>query len=319
MKFLNRITGRTGASPTLSSEESANIGLSLKAMAQVMEHFPIGTRLQYYPEYQKETKIDTIIVAYVVNDFVVYSNRDIQFAETGPEARTMRITQKGNDLPLDRVFSFDVLIPHIERKEIDYARSRENNAAEVVVPTEKNANDFKRGNSITLFCRNARAKGILQVDTEVKKSVVFNSGLYAKRKLVLLTPALESFECVDLRRFNRINTEIPAEIYLESKRTKGECLLQDFSERFVRVEIAKAHRTLHHSLEEGSSVALRISASLNGDQEMVLRGTVYRKRKENVVISLQNLLKQGRFQAIDELDELFIKAAMLEHPNTERE
>lgn len=76
---------------------------------------------------------------------------------------------------------------------------------------------------------------------------------------------------------------------------------------------------LHHALEEGYSVALRIRDHANRDQALILRGTIHKKRKETVVISLQNLLKSGRFQTIDELNELFIKATLLEHPNTARE
>jgi len=86
-----------------------------------------------------------------------------------------------------------MLIPHIVRKEIDFKRSQEKGASGSIVPTEKIASDFRRDNSVTLFCRNAKAKGILHIDTEVMRSVVFNSGLYAKHKLVLLDALLESF------------------------------------------------------------------------------------------------------------------------------
>jgi len=116
----------------------------------------------------------------------------------------------------------------------------------------------------------------LHIDTEVVKNVIFNSGLYAKHKLVLLDALLESFECIDLRRFSRINTEIPAEIYHEKKKIKGNCLLQDFSERFFRIEVAKENKLLP-LLDEGSNVVLRIAVS-SREEAMILRGTVFRKR-----------------------------------------
>jgi hypothetical protein len=316
MKLLSLINPRTGVTRTLGSEASKAKGFSLKSVLQLMEHFPIGSRLQYYPEYQKEIKIDTIIVAYVVNDFVIYSNKDIKAIEAGTATESVEIIQEGSPVPVERIFSFAMLIPNIARKEIDFKRGRELNIDGGEMPTEKVANDFRRGNSITLFARNAKAKGIMHLDTEVIKNIVFNSGMYAKRKLVMLNPLLETFECLDLRRFNRINTEIPAEIYLEKNKMKGACHLQDFSERFVRVEVPKESRLLHF-LEDKHHVVLRIRVARE-EQEMVLRGTIFRTRKNNVVISLQNLMKNGRFQLIDELDELFIKATMLDHPKTER-
>jgi hypothetical protein len=316
MRLLSLINPRTGAIRTLGSEASKEKGLSLKSVLKVMEHFPIGNRLQYYPEYHKEIKIDTIIVAYVVNDFVIYSNKDIKAIEIGTAGESVEILQDGSPVPIERIFSFVMLIPNIARKEIDFKRAHELNADGEEMPTEKMANDFRRGNSITLFTRNAKAKGILHIDTEVIKSIVFNSGMYAKRKLVMLNPLLDTFECLDLRRFNRINTEIPAVIYHEKNKMKGVCYLQDFSERFVRVEVPKESRMLHF-LEEKHHVVLRIDAA-GEEQQMVLRGTIFKKRKNNVVISLQNLKKNGRFLFIDELDELFIKATMLGHPKTER-
>jgi len=103
MKLMSLINPKTGVTSTLSSEASRDKGLSLKGVLQVMEHFPIGIRLQYYPEYQKETKIDTIIVAYVVNDFVLYSNKDMQVIETGKNSLAVEVMQKGKAIPIERI------------------------------------------------------------------------------------------------------------------------------------------------------------------------------------------------------------------------
>jgi len=92
--------------------------------------------------------------------------------------------------------------------------------------------------------------------------------------------------------------------------------LQDFSERFVRIEMTKENKLLP-LLDEGSNVVLRIDLS-SGEEAMILRGTVFRRRKNSIIITLQNLMKNGKFLLIDEIDELFIKAAMLGHPKTER-
>ncbi|MBU0675444.1 MAG: hypothetical protein KJ950_12435 [Proteobacteria bacterium] len=317
MKILSLIYPKNGASKTLSSETGKDVALSLKDVLQVMENFPIGSRTQYFPEYRKEIKIDTIIVAYVLNDYVIYSNKDILISEAGKQAESVEILQKGTSVPLGRIFGFHLLIPYIARQELDLQIDRGKKEMKAEQPKEKDARDFRRGNSITLFCRNAKAQGIFNLDTEVKKNIVFNSGLYAKRKLVVLGPLLDSFECIDIRRFNRINTEIPADIILEKNKVKGECLIQDFSDRFVRVELPQENRIMKHAAKEGDSVMFRIACN-GGTEVMVLKGSIFRTRENFLVVALENIMANGRFKSIEELDELYIKATMLAHPNTDR-
>jgi len=137
MKLMSLIGPKTGVTSTLSSEASREKVVSLQGVLQVMEHFPIGVRLQYYPEYQKETKIDTSLVAYVVNDFVVYSNKDIKAVETGKNEQAVEVMQNGKAIPIERIYSFGMLIPHLVRKEIDFKRSQEKGSGGSIVPTER--------------------------------------------------------------------------------------------------------------------------------------------------------------------------------------
>ena len=182
---------------------------------------------------------------------------------------------------------------------------------------EKKDNDFLRGNSITLFYRNPTLKGMLQLDTEVAKKMVFQNGPYTKRKLVMLQPLLESFECVDLRRFSRIDTQIPVQVFIErtTKQERVEGFIQDFSERFVRIEIAGEKGRMFGALGGGDKIVLKVILD-DQEPELVLKGSVFRKRKNNIIISLRNVMKDGAFQIIDGLDQIYIKSVMLDHPNT---
>ncbi len=316
MKFFGLKRGKNTSSTTISSQESAK-GLSMLNVQQVVQHFPIGFRMQYFPEYLKDKKIDTIIAAYVVNDYVIYSNKDIQVVEQEDGQQGLEMHQNGEAILLDRIHGFQILIPQIERKEIDFRVNVRQKKEGTMDSMEKKANDFLRGNSITLFYRNPTLKGMLQLDTEVAKKVVFQTGPYAKRRLVMLQPLLDSFECVDLRRFSRIDTQIPVQIYNEGT-TKQEGVagfIQDFSERFVRVEIGEEKKHLLGTVGGGDKIVLKV---ILGDQEpeLVLRGSIFRKRKNNIIISLRNVMKDGEFQLIDGLDEIYIKSVMLDHPNT---
>jgi hypothetical protein len=318
MRFFGLKRGQNTTTGTISSQENAK-GLSMQNVQQVVQHFPIGLRMQYFPEYLKEKKIDTIIAAYVINDYVIYSNKDIQVIEQEDGEGGLEMYQAGEPILLDRIHGFQILIPQIERREIDFRVNVQQKKEGAMASMEKKANDFLRGNSITLFYRNPTLKGMLQLDTEVSKKVVFQTGPYAKRKLVMLEPLLESFECVDLRRFSRIDTRIPVQVSKEviTKHEGVEGFIRDFSERFVRVEIAEEKEHLFNISEGGDKIVLKI---ILGDQEpeLVLKGTVFRKRKNNIIISLRNVMKEGEFQPIDGLDEIYIKSVMLDHPNTGR-
>jgi len=94
-----------------------------------------------------------------------------------------------------------------------------------------------------------------------------------------------------------------------------EGFIQDFSERFVRVEVEQEKMQLIDSLRVGESIVLKVILD-EQESELVLKGSVFRKRKNNVIVSLRNVLKEGEFQTIDGLDEIYIKSLMLDHPNT---
>jgi hypothetical protein len=225
--------------------------------------------------------------------------------------------QNGETILLDRIHGFQILIPQIERKEIDFRLDVRQKKEGTLASMEKKANDFLRGNSITLFYRNPTLKGMLQLDTEVAKKVVFKTGPYAKRKLVMLRPLLESFECIDLRRFSRINTQIPVLIYKEgiTKQEGTAGFIQDFSERFVRVEIDGEKEHKFAAVGGGDKLVMKVILE-DQEPELVLKGSIFRKRKNNIIISLRNVMKNGEFQLIDGLDEIYIKSLMLDHPKT---
>jgi hypothetical protein len=62
---------------SLSSQKSAESrdepAFDRDKLKMLVDYFPIGTKLRYYPEYQREIIFDTIIIAYRVNDQFIYS------------------------------------------------------------------------------------------------------------------------------------------------------------------------------------------------------------------------------------------------------
>jgi hypothetical protein len=57
-----------------AASEEAPDGDTLKMLA---EHFPIGRKVRYFPEYQRDIVFHTIIIAWRVNDQDIYSREAI--------------------------------------------------------------------------------------------------------------------------------------------------------------------------------------------------------------------------------------------------
>ncbi len=287
--------------------------LCLKSVCNILQTFKISSRLQYFPEYIKDQKIDTIIVAYAINDHLIYSNKYLKVVENGGQPQLHLIIQN-QPLAIDRIRSFQIFLPYIERKEIDYRKNVHSSGGAVEVH-ERNAKDFIPGNSITLFVRDKKVKGIPHLDTTVEKRILLKDDIYAHRPLVMLTPLLDSFECVDFRRFNRLNTNIPCLFSLGKEFGDQKSMIQDFSERFIRFEFSKDNERTIRRLTVDSKVFLKVLLGQD-DENIVFRGKIFRIRKCFVVVALQNIMKDGIFQNIGDLDEIYIKSTMLGHNAT---
>ncbi len=286
---------------------------SFQEVSQVLQFFPIGQRLQYFCEYHKSIKIDTIIVAYAVNDHVVYSSNDIRI-ETKEGNTYFLVSVDGVEVKIDSVHSFNILVPLITRTEVDFRKGGKGKTEEEA--KERTINDFKRLNTITLFVRNPGVKGIPHLDTTVKRVIALQHGIYAKQNLVVLQPDLESFECVDYRRFKRIDTNIPGRVQKSKDKTWHDCQIIDFSDKFVRLALeVKKYRM--ESFVMGIDIVLDVDPDAS-DKSLVVHGSIHRKRKNYIVISYKSIMKSGRFQPVDVLDELYIKSTLLGHPETDR-
>ena len=69
------------------------------------------------------------------------------------------------------------------------------------------------------------------------------------------------------------------------------------------------------SIAIGQEIVLKVVPELQG-QRLIIQGRVFRKRRHNVIISMDKLMRDGQFHALDALDEIYIKSAMFDYPNT---
>ena len=280
-----------------------------------MHHFPIGSRIRYYPEYQKSVKLDSIILGYGINNFLVYSHQDIK--QVKEKNRTVVYVKSPEaSYPVKRFTEFYLLLPFMTRTTLEYPVGAATDGYKSKRPQERKVNDFRRGNSIVICTQTPSKKGLPHLDSTVLRVMKPTDGYYINRDLVILKPQLDTFECIDNRRFKRLITNIPCTFLLPQDRKEHACVIKDFTEKSIRIQL-ESDPGLIKRIQKGQNLVLQIGPAEQKDL-LNISATTIKRRKDQVVISLVGLKKSKGFQPIDPIDELYIKATLLNRPETER-
>lgn len=286
----------------LSSEIVIQQTIDLDQIRTLIEFFPIGKKLNYYPEFKKEIVFDTFVVAYCVNGHFIYSaeaiERDSQgyptFFQIGANERRSAIS----GLKL-----FQLLVPDTSDLEmkLDYQRWS----------LIGRGRQFNKGNYISLIS-NAGGKGVSTVDTEVAKQIVLPDGPYANTKMILLTPELQTLAVSDQRRKARAKTCVPVMVAIAGGPLSGPCTIVDISDDAVRLRV-RDRNTMMPAMRQGEEVILEIDLG-EAKRQYTIKGSVLRRSPETCSISLKGLLKaDGKFGSFGPLDFLELKAGLLNY------
>jgi hypothetical protein len=262
------------------------------------EYFPIGTKLRYYPEYQRDIVFDTIIIAYRVNDQFIYS-RDAVLVDREGFPTGFRIGGK-KVLAVDALEKFQILLPDTTEAEktLSYVTRAELGRG----------GQFRIGNAVTLFVE-TDDRGIPTVDTMVDRRQTMNSGPFAGSATILVTPEFDSLALADKRRKQRVEAALGADLYLAVEGTPFHCVLGDFSERSLRLRTENAVRPMP-PMEVGDIVVVEFFL---GDTGTIcrLRGRVFRRTDEFCVIDIEQVYKFGEFERIQAMDVMEITTTLL--------
>ena len=287
-----------------TSESGRAPRLSPAQVAEIVEYFPVGSRLSYYPEFRKATRLDTLILGFGFDQRLVFSSREIQIEADGCGPEIAICGEAGREC-LPGVDSLQILIPFSHRSEVDYPKASSGEQARF---TEKVVNDFQRGNTITLFNKGANGK-VPHLDTTVARVVVLEGGYFANRKAVMLEPDVESFQLLDQRLYHRVYAQIPASLSVAPEADEELCVIEDFSEKFVRVGLGMG-LPQRERFREGERLFLRVKVG-PGANSLVHRTVVHRVGEDHLVLSLAAVLKDKRFQPMSLIDEFEFKSALL--------
>ena len=309
MGFLKKVFGGAGDNNTpKKSQGSARAEpLSIAKLTELFRYFPLGEKIRYYPEYQKEGALETIVLGYSVNGQFVFSPVDIGWQQDG-ERDVLRLAVDGQERLVQEVANFSLLIPFNQEDENkrDYGRRAE------LGPR----GPFRRHNTITLLACSTGGT-LSQLDTEVNKVLPLTDGIYAGHEVVVLDVLPGSLKMTDQRQHYRLQTELPASLSIRDGETH-QCTLLDLSEGSVRLQFTEVTADIM-ALTEFRRLKLSFNVDVDGkDKAYALDGVMYRKTDNRLVMKLQGIYKDGKVESLGLVDILDIKASLFQHPATQQ-
>jgi len=305
MGFLKKVF--SGEKDKTPSSDAAKEPLSIAKLMELFRYFPLGEKISYYPEYQKEGALETIVLGYSVNDQFIFSSVDISCEHDG-ERDVLRLVVDGEEHLVREVESFSLLIPlnQADENKRDYGRRAE------LGPR----GPFRRHNIITLLACSTGGT-LSNLDTEVRKVQPLASGIYAGHDVVVLDVMPSSLKLTDQRQHYRLQTVLPAKLTIRDGETH-DCILLDFSEGSVRLQFPEVTADIM-ALTEFRRLKLDFNVAGNGiGKAYALDGVMYRKTDDRLVMKLQGIYKNDKPVPLGLVDILDIKASLLQHPSTQR-
>ncbi len=297
LEFLKKSLGLNEVAKTKQKVEKKSI--SCETVVNLMHYFPIGTRLRYYPEYQKDIMMNTLLVAYWINGDLIYSTKGVSFNNN-----VLVLNDRGTHRSYQIIDSFRFVVPVLEDQEskLDYAKREE--LAKV--------GGMTRGNTITLMAEKHDGQ-IPVLDTIVNKRAILKDGLYANQQVALLDIDFDSLSITDQRAHLRLQTNVPVSLQVadngQMRLLNGR--MKDFSDCSLRVDVE--HDLIVDSRpKEGEEVI--VSFHLPNCPEMIsLAVKVYRVMGDSIVMMFSGRVENGRMRPLSQIDILNVKANLLQH------
>ncbi|MBX3647483.1 MAG: hypothetical protein KF853_11255 [Rhodocyclaceae bacterium] len=285
--------------PPDGRDEAKGREIDGERLRMLAEHFPIGKKIRYFPEFQRDIVFHTIIIAWRVNDHFIYSREAVEKDGEGMPTAFI-VGEKKTRLPLAKVRRLQLMVPDTTDMErsLDYVRRA------ALGPNGQ----FVRGNAITLISDTCH-RGIPSVDTQVDIRLRMKDGPYADNQMVLLRPELETLMIADQRQKARVPSHVPVSLYLKDDAPPVGCILGDFSDVSLRLLASPGQQALP-PMKANDKVVVILNL---GDAASIyrIRGSVLRTAADACVIKLKQLYKDGDFSPIKTMDILEIKTGLL--------
>jgi hypothetical protein len=273
--------------------------IELAKIKTLIDFFPIGKKLRYYPEFKQEIVLDTLIVAYCVNGNYVYSSEAV---ERDPDGMPIAFHSSESAIRthVSKLRLFQLLVPDTSDLEmkLDYQRRAQIGRGR----------QFKQGNCISLIS-NAGGRGVSTLDTEVAKQVDLAEGPYAHANMILLTPDLGTLAVSDQRKKTRTKLAAPVKMFSPQGKYSALCTIVDISEGELRMRV-RERGTAMPTLQRGDAVIVETELA-EAEKHYLIKATVIRRSAETCVIHLDGQIRDGKLQKFAALDLLELKSSLL--------
>ena len=279
--------------------------LSAEQIKDITENFPIGGRIDYYPEYQQHMLMPSIILGYEINGQRIYSQNQLSFSNTSGGTPKLSVNAGDGIQDYLQASSFCFMLPGNagEENKLDYPSKA----------SLGRRGQFRNGNNITLIARQAD-QGVVTLESNVRESIQSKDGYYRGHMLSLLEIFTPELLFRDQRTHHRIKTRLPIQIQLDEKDSPHPCLLSDYSELHAQIEMGE-ESSLLLKLKEKDTVTLGLKLE-QSHRSFVIKASIIRKHPNSIVVSMEKTLRNNRFEPFELMDALELKASLLQHPGT---
>ena len=297
--------GASGKKPQSDDLEPSEL---ISRYEEISKHFPIGKRLSYFPEFQKDRTEETLILGYCINNLFVFAQDDI-FFEGSDQDRSLYTKIDGQRRKVSRISKFLIAIPNPRKDEQkwDYTRRAELGKRGL----------FGKGNNLTLISFSTHDEPI-HLDTTITRFSRLREGYFANVEIALLDPVMDTLSKINQRQTYRVQTSVPITMILRHSRKEIACDLLDFSERTARIGFYDPESVIS-ALHDRQTFVMKLSLThMTKPKEFNLVCETTKTYDSSIVVEIKGVIKNGKLENLAFVDALEIKSQLLSHPNTQR-
>ncbi len=271
--------------------------IATRILMDIADCFPIGGKMGYYLGSQQGGMSETTVVAYSLNDHLIYTQKGLYADAPGglsidPESHWL-------EHEVGEVQQVCLYVPYIAE----------------TIPSIA-AEPFKSGARLTLASMYTLGC-IPQVECVVRDRVEMAEGHYRAQAMDVLEIDAGTFRRLDRRQHARIGTHIPAFVKTAERAVGQEGTLLDFTDLEVKVQLVKGAKPFAPFDRLIVTIDLSETAGKGQPQQFTFMGKVVRRERESLVLELVGQLKQNGFCNIELMDRIDLKASLLQHPATD--
>ena len=260
-----------------TEEDDERVDRYIGQLKQFIRNYPIGEKVNYYPEYLEKIDFETVILGYEVNETPIYGRDFVHGLDS--DLPHFKFEESGDIVTAAEIAGFSVIVPDTSEleKTLDYF-----SRAEI-----GKSGQFVRGHSITLVSA-ATDQGPQVIDTTVLRRSMVKRGYYKGYKVVYLEPQLDSLSSKEHRQHMRMELSLDGTLFSPMKNASGvSCTVIDCSEQYVGLQLSKElPQQDTRSLAEGKSVRVLLPIpSLN--KTFDLKGKICASRAKNNMVVVE--------------------------------